>query len=114
MIASLIRTTCTMTTEFSMESSRFVTNATQKRILYSEFIVQLHRNCALKNTKLLTTKNGRDQLNSIFHEFIETLDNCIQNLINENKTLEEQHRIALNLLLPIILPMQNQNEETSK
>lgn len=95
------------------DQTKNITNATAKRILYTRSMIRLQRACAVKNPKLLATKEGHRVFKVAFEELLNTLNQSLCALA-ATKTHEEQRREALNVMLEIVLPMQTQSEETSK
>uniref|UniRef100_A0A1A9W6G3 Ectopic P granules protein 5 homolog n=1 Tax=Glossina brevipalpis TaxID=37001 RepID=A0A1A9W6G3_9MUSC len=109
-ILELLRASCIMIPQdIQIEQ---LSQSTAKRILYIRAMIYLQRTCASKNSKLLTSKNGRKIFIAAFTDLFETLEE-ICTITTNGKSPEEVKRDAVNLILEIILPMQSQSEETS-
>ncbi|XP_067619599.1 ectopic P granules protein 5 homolog isoform X2 [Eurosta solidaginis] len=87
--------------------------ATAKRILYTRSYMRLLCLTATKNHKLMDTKGGVDAFNMAFKELLKTIDKSICATGSHGKTIDEQKREALNLLVEVLLPMHNLRVETS-
>ena len=110
-LCSLLRVACAMLPESSTQSA--VVQASAKRMLYTRSIVRMQRACGAKHQKLLATKEGERSFTNAFLELLQSIDQAITGS-SEHRTLEEQRREALNLMLELVAPTQTQSEEISK
>ncbi|XP_017477815.1 PREDICTED: ectopic P granules protein 5 homolog isoform X2 [Rhagoletis zephyria] len=114
-VLDLLRLSCAMMPEktTSWEASMQPINyATAKRILYTRNYIRLLCLAATKNHKLMSTKEGINAFNSAFTQLLNTIEKSIR-ATKGIKTVEEQKREALNLMVEILVPMQTQRVETS-
>lgn len=87
--------------------------ATAKRILYTRNYIVLLCLAVTKYPKLMNTKEGMNAMNAALTELLNTLDRSVRATAG-SKTIDEQKREALNLMVEILVPMQTQRLETSK
>ncbi|XP_011192881.2 ectopic P granules protein 5 homolog isoform X1 [Zeugodacus cucurbitae] len=86
--------------------------ATAKRILYTRNYIVLLCRTVTKNPKLMSTKEGMNAFNAAFTELLNTVNRSVLATAG-SKTIDEQKREALNLMVEILVPMQTQRLETS-
>ncbi|XP_053947288.1 ectopic P granules protein 5 homolog isoform X1 [Anastrepha ludens] len=114
-VLDLLRLSCAMMPEQATSWQAImqpIHYATAKRILYTRNYVRLLCLTAAKNHKLLGTKEGINAFNNAFTDLINTMDKSIR-ATGGVKSIDEQKREALNLMVEIMVPMQTQSVEVS-
>ncbi|EDV91356.1 GH17394 [Drosophila grimshawi] len=109
-VLDLLRVACAMLPESSTQG--VVIQATAKRMLYTRSMVCMQRTCGAKLKKLLATKEGERAFTNAFLKLLQSIDQAISGS-SAQRTLEEQRREALNLMLELVAPTQTQSEEIS-
>nr|NP_650752.2 ectopic P-granules autophagy protein 5, isoform C [Drosophila melanogaster]Q9VE34.2 RecName: Full=Ectopic P granules protein 5 homolog [Drosophila melanogaster]AAF55595.2 ectopic P-granules autophagy protein 5, isoform C [Drosophila melanogaster] len=109
-VLELLRLACAMLPERSAQDA--VVLGTAKRMLYTRSMVRMQRACGAKHQKLLATKEGERAFSNAFLELLDSIDGAISSC-SEHRTMEEQRREALNLMLELVAPTQTQSQEVS-
>uniref|UniRef100_B3P3B0 GG16333 n=1 Tax=Drosophila erecta TaxID=7220 RepID=B3P3B0_DROER len=109
-VLELLRLACAMLPERSAQDA--IVLGTAKRMLYTRSMVRMQRACGAKHNKLLATKEGERAFSNAFLELLNSIDGAISSC-SEHRTVEEQRREAINLMLELVAPTQTQSQEVS-